>query len=374
MLAKNKRKRILIDDVPSQKQPKNHSIFAWNFSEEKKNQFEAIDNEDIDIGSEEESDSDDETDDESTTIIMNGPYGEPHELQKEYNKAKDLRGEVFFISTIGYESGIKPKIKAELEVCGGNLYALLMGESQPNYFVGQDNNEAYYRLSSPVNFAAEGEDIFKFHQPINRFIFSLVISYFLGDNDISNIGVVKRDQQLLVVRIDPECCFSDFFLHPFHNQLEQVLAELNFLNQLNIDNTANKDVLGQFLEKEKNVEFFRSCFNHKLLINKASLELLSSSAKNIELEDALNTIIKTPIGDYEEIIDRTISDLNKRDEIKKALINRVKIFTEAWNSMLKKREEHLGESNHSHRLFSANQKTNSRISFDEPYLTRGPLS
>ncbi|MDR3504177.1 MAG: hypothetical protein P4L79_16535 [Legionella sp.] len=350
MLENSARKRnlALTDDFPN-KQQKKHDDLKWSFSEEDEGKFDTM-------SSEDESDSDDETDHESITIQIRGPNGDLHELQKELNKAKDSTGTIFFVSKIGYESEVKPQTKAELEVCGGCIYALLMGEGQPSYFMGQDDKGSYYRLSSKVNFEAEGLDIFNFKQPISRFIFSLVISYFLGDNDISNVGVVKKDNQLLVVRIDPECCFSNYFLQSNHNQLDKVLAELGFLDKLNTENASNKDHLGLFLEKEHNVEFFRSCFNHKLLTNQESLNLLSSPAKNKELREALNKIIGTPIEDYEKIIDKTVSDPNKRVEVKNALKNRLKIFEEAWNHIQKEKEEHFLESKNLFRLFSSNRQ------------------
>ncbi|WP_112854896.1 hypothetical protein [Legionella feeleii] len=60
---------------------------------------------------------------------------------------------------------------------------------------------------------AQEKEIFGLNKPIVDLITSLIISYFLGDFDISNIGVVQGNNNALqVVRFDPEFCFSSYLL------------------------------------------------------------------------------------------------------------------------------------------------------------------
>ncbi|WP_019217132.1 hypothetical protein [Legionella tunisiensis] len=73
----------------------------------------------------------------------------------------------FFLSTVGefYYNGIglhadSLKTSAELAVCGGKLFALLMGKAQPIYFVGEtirdeEDEYRYYLISTKVNFIAQ---------------------------------------------------------------------------------------------------------------------------------------------------------------------------------------------------------------------------
>ncbi|WP_019217131.1 hypothetical protein [Legionella tunisiensis] len=63
----------------------------------------------------------------------------------------------------------------------------------------------------------------------------MIISYFLGDFDISNIGVIQGDNVLQVVRFDPEFCFSSYFLGE-HNTYQAILKELRFIFDLDLGN------------------------------------------------------------------------------------------------------------------------------------------
>lgn len=231
------------------------------------------------------------------------------------------------------------KTSVELAVCGGNIYALLMGDGQPEYFIGKgevdedlddDIETTYYRVSSKINFLAEGEDIFSLNKSVKGLIFSLMISYFLGDPDVSNVVGVEEDECLLVRRLDPELCFSSYFTAENHNNYDSVLTELKFLYRLNADNEElTKKELQDLIEKN-GVAFFKECFMTKLLMHPACLKTLSSKARTDEILSALQKITQTSFSQYESIIDQSISNENIRLQLKNTLKKRLDIFSKIY--------------------------------------------
>ncbi|WP_131750117.1 hypothetical protein [Legionella beliardensis] len=346
----NKRQKInhestLKKSLNKERKLSNHSglqnnFFEWKIMSEGF-EDETFYNDELSYEDKEDKDeSKDEEEDNETIVCLKS--GNILKKKFECNIANDLQsGEIFYISTSAQLFSFDEKTAIELAVCGGNIYAMLLGEEQPYYLVGQgEKSFYYYRLSSKVNIfeQAEGESIFRFNKPVSRFISSLVISYFLGDNDISNVVLVKKDDQFLVVRIDPEFCFSSYFFNTEYNNQSSILAELNFLLKLNDKNCSNKKQLQYFLSHQKEIDFFQSCFNdHKLLSTDNCLKLLSSPLKKQELLLALNKIVATPFQDFEKIIDNTLSDNTVSKKLKKTLAKRLDFFKKA-NEQIQKQQ------------------------------------
>lgn len=226
------------------------------------------------------------------------------------------------------------KTSAELAVCGGKLYALLMGEAQPIYFVGvrandEDDEDNYYLISTKVDFIAQEKEIFGLNKPIVDLITSLIISYFLGDFDISNIGVVQGNNNVLqVVRFDPEFCFSSYFIGE-HNTYEMISKELRFIFNLDLgpvpEERANR--LRQILQRRES-NFFARCFAQQLLWEPAFLDILSSPRRKEEIFKALDRITTTLFMQYRYIIDTTISHEKTREALKNTLTRRREIFSQ----------------------------------------------
>lgn len=244
----------------------------------------------------------------------------------------------FFLSTIGELHYNKIgwhanslKTSAELAVCGGKLFALLMGEAQPIYFVGgrANNEDNCYLISTKIDFIAQEKEIFGLNKPIIDLITSLIISYFLGDFDISNIGVVQGKTNVLqVVRFDPEFCFSSYFIGE-HNTYEMIARELRFIFNLDLgpvpEERANK--LRQILQRRES-NFFARCFAQQLLWEPGFLDILSSPRRKEEIFKALDRITTTLFMQYRYIIDTTISHEKTREALKNTLTRRREIFSQ----------------------------------------------
>ncbi|MCL9685553.1 hypothetical protein [Legionella maioricensis] len=249
-------------------------------------------------------------------------------------------GELFYNRTEWHAHSLKTTI--ELTVCGGNFYALLMGEGQPEYFVGKgevdedledDVEPIYYRMSSKIDFLAEGEDIFSLNKPVKSLIFSLMISFFLGDPDVSNVVGVAEDEDVLIRRLDPEFCFSQYFSSESYNNYSSVLKELDFLFHLNTDNhELTADELQNRVEKS-GVDFFRQCFMKKFLMHPDCLKILNSETRTNEFLSALKKITETPFDQYENIINKSISDENIRMQLKDTLKKRLGIFSQIYQEL-----------------------------------------
>ena len=230
-----------------------------------------------------------------------------------------------------------------MAVCGGNFYALLMGEGQPEYFVGQgvvdedlddDLEPAYYRVGSKIDFLAEGEDIFNSNKSVKNLIFSLVVSYFLGDPDISNVVVVAEGEDLLIRRLDPEFCFSHYFSSEGHNNFNNILKELDFIFRLNADNHELSHEEIQTLIKKQGVDFFNECFKKTFLRHPSCLKILNSEARTSEVLSALKKITETPFYQYENIINKNISDENIRMQLTGTLKKRLETFSQIYQKLL----------------------------------------
>ncbi len=243
-------------------------------------------------------------------------------------------GELFYNQQRWHDHSLKTSI--ELSVCGGNIYALLMGDKQPEYFVGQGEIDedlddgvepTYYRVSSKIDFVAEEEDIFNLNKPVQGSIYSLLISFFLGDPDVSNVVGVAEKEDLLIRRLDPEFCFSSYVTEAKHNNYDSVLKEINFIYGLNTDNHELTEKEPQDLAKKNGIEFFRECFSKKLLKHPGFLKILNSEVRTTELLDALSKITETPLSQYENIIDKDISDNGIRMQLKDTLKKRLEIFS-----------------------------------------------
>ena len=250
-------------------------------------------------------------------------------------------GELFYNKKKWHAHSLKTSI--ELAVCGGNFYALLMGEGQPEYFVGQgvvdedlddDLEPAYYRVGSKIDFLAEGEDIFNSNKSVKNLIFSLVVSYFLGDPDISNVVVVAEGEDLLIRRLDPEFCFSHYFSSEGHNNFNNILKELDFIFRLNADNHELSHEEIQTLIKKQGVDFFNECFKKTFLRHPSCLKILNSEARTSEVLSALKKITETPFYQYENIINKNISDENIRMQLTGTLKKRLETFSQIYQKLL----------------------------------------
>lgn len=231
------------------------------------------------------------------------------------------------------------KTSIELAVCGGNFYALLMGQGQPEYFVGKggvdedlgdDLEPVYYRVGSKIEFLAEGADIFNCNKSVKSLIFSLIISYFLGDSDVSNVVGIAEDEHLLIKRLDPEFCFSSYFSEESNNNYNSVLKELSFIFNLNTDNHELTQEEIQHLVKKNEVDFFGECFTKTLLMHPTCLKILSSEVRTNELLSALQKITETPFTQYEKIIDQIISNETISIQLKETLKKRLEIFSQIY--------------------------------------------
>ncbi|CEG56258.1 hypothetical protein [Legionella fallonii] len=251
-------------------------------------------------------------------------------------------GELYYNKEKWHHHSLKTSI--ELTACGGNFYALLMGEGQPEYFVGQgtadedldeDLEPTYYRVGSKIDFLAEGEDIFNFQKSVKNLIFSLVISYFLGDTDISNVVVVAKDEDLLIRRLDPEFCFSRYFSTKKQNNYDSVFRELNFIFRLNTDNQELTEENIQNRITKDTIDFFNECFKKKtFLMHPSCLKILNSEARTDEVLSALKKITETPFSQYENIINTIISDENIRMQLKETLEKRLEIFSQIYQKLV----------------------------------------
>ena len=330
-----------------------------------------------------EEDSDTETDSETEIIISGDNQRTLHKGSEDLTATDPQNGEIFFVAQGGQSLLFDEKTAVELEVCGGNIYALLMGKEQPYYLVGHDQDKLhYYRVGSKIDFVkdAEGECIFQLGKSVSGFVFSLVISYFLGDDDISNVVAVDRNGRLQVVRLDPEFCFSPYFLDTTYNNQAKILEELNFLYRLNAQDCPNSGKLKELALQETGLDFFSNCFvNHKLFTNAHCLSLLTSSCKNQELLAALKKIIETPFQSYEQIVEKTITSVATCERIKEALKIRLTMFKQAYIEIQKRLITH--ENNvvfSSQRLFmfhanTSNSQANyesSREYLENQYITR----
>lgn len=271
-------------------------------------------------------------------FVLTGIATDSRELEDSSTKQR------FFLSKIGelYYNRIgwhadSLKTSAELAVCGGKLFALLMGEAQPVYFIGErardeedeEDEEKYYLISTKIDFISQEKEIFDLNKPIIDLITSLIISYFLGDFDISNIGVVQGNNNVLqVVRFDPEFCFSSYFIGE-HNTYEMISKELRFIFDLDLgpvpEERANK--LRQILQRGES-NFFARCFTQRLLWEPVFLDILSSPRRKEEIFKALDRITTTLFMQYRYIIDTTISHERIREALKSTLTLRREIFSQ----------------------------------------------
>lgn len=265
-------------------------------------------------------------------FLLGGISTDSRELEDRDTKKR------FFLSRIGelYYNKIgwhadSLKTSTELAVCGGRMFALLMGAAQPDYFVGETfNNEEdeynYYLISRKVYFIAQEKEIFDLNQPIADFITSLIISFFLGDPDVSNVGVVQNNNTLQTVRFDPEFCFSSYFIDDTY---QRILKELRFIYDLNLGDVPEQRVfkLRQILSRGES-DFFARCFTKRLLWEPAFLEILSSPQRKQEIFKALDRISTTLLTQYQYIIDTTISNGKLREALTTTLTKRREIFSQ----------------------------------------------
>lgn len=274
-----------------------------------------------------------------TFEIIDEESNEVQESRTNQRYFASSNAEMFYNGHAWHRDSLKTSI--ELSVCGGNIYALLMGRKQPLYDVGvgeDEVNPVYYRISSKVNFLAEGEAIFTLNKTVDGLIFSLIISYFLGDYDISNVVAVEDNDGLTAVRIDPEYSFSNYCSSELYNQHGRILSELNFLLQHQAIHDPSD------LRFDSGVEFFKECFTHHLLKSKSFLQLFSSDKKVSEAFLALKTIAETPFEQFADIIDKTISNQTIAEEVKKVLKSRQQLFSRCHDELKDHFESKLTQS------------------------------
>jgi hypothetical protein len=215
-----------------------------------------------------------------------------------------------------------------LAVAAGNIYHLILGDPQPIMAVGVDNNGNYWQLSKHVDHFVDWYKCVKDygHQllicqlplisgsshvidqhrtmPIVKLTEMLIASLFLNDVDLNpgNFGLTRRNNELVAVKIDPECSFYTFFsdekvsVNSIKQKLTYYLLEDHHSSELwenlsdNADNFKN-DLLyilhSELAHKEKmaflskfvsmDVSKITSILKEQVVANTTDLEILKSS-------------------------------------------------------------------------------------------------
>ncbi|BCA95684.1 hypothetical protein TUM19329_20450 [Legionella antarctica] len=224
-----------------------------------------------------------------------------------------------------------------LSVIGGDLYRLILGGSQPEYYIAQAaipyfnerNNKTklelctLYRISKEVT---DFEKLTKFNDNLDGLIVILIVSYFLRDPDvIYNLGRAKSQ----IIKLDPECCFSDS-----GETIESIEAHLNYIydpqkaaemfpcetvdDGFISDDDDDDDALifGDKWDLQNAMgdtiaEYFREIFTHestdeKIYESQLFLDYFRSDKRNQELFFGLALILKIDINTYIAEINKTI--------------------------------------------------------------------
>lgn len=214
-----------------------------------------------------------------------------------------------------------------LAVAAGNMYHLILGDPQPIMTMGVDDQGNYWQLSKHVDHFIDWGDCVEddghkllIYQlplisgsnhvidqqstiPIVKLTEILIASLFLNDVDLNpgNFGLTRRNNELIAVKIDPECSFYTYFsseevsARSIKQKLTYYLLEDHHSRELwnnlsdNADNFKN-DLLyilhSEFAHKEKiaflskfvsmDVNKITSVLKEQVVANTTELKMLKS--------------------------------------------------------------------------------------------------
>ncbi|OJW09507.1 MAG: hypothetical protein BGO44_04305 [Legionella sp. 39-23] len=265
----------------------------------------------------------------------------------------------------------------ELAVAAGNIYHMLLGEPQPKFYSGIDENGVYYRLSKKVpefttwgNCIKESEAINTTHEiedsdgddsedttkqytvlgnklvtgtntfelggqkgEIKRIVSTAIVSFFLNDIDTNpgNFGLVKYGNDYYMIKLDPECCFNHWF---FSQDATSIVMAFN-----DIARNHSRDFLDNFTDNFC-IEEIDEC-NWDVVNG-----FMSTEAANLEKFAIIYKIINTPLEEYELIL-RSCIDKKYNDKIEillNGLRNKIALFSQCANT-LKDYKEYCAQIN-----------------------------